>query len=438
MENVISFNKLVMSNVEEGKGYWYVYGNKYDLTNFLDNHPGGRMILETSKNEHDITPLFESYHQFADLESIKQSLEKYLVEKDVYKQKFTYNDDGFYKVLTNRVRNHFKAKSFYQKKEKSIISIIKADAQWWFDMISSFSVLSCLYYYAFLTNTIPGFLKPLVAFSTAYVFGCIGFILMHDASHYALFANRKVNTWLSYIWNTSALWNYKIWEKHHTVRHHAFTGDINYDPDTIHYYPLLNKRPEVKSSVIINKYKWIHPFFYIFILPGTFLGQIVSYLLFHFRKRMLKMSYPTNCLQWYDVFLTLPVLFVLFSSDIITSICFLVGLNVCYANCIIGDHDTVETYLNYKEDATDWGEIQVRNSGNFKNNTPFEWFARLHGGINYQIEHHLFPNICHSYYPEIAVIVRKTCKEFNIPYVHHENLINVYRSFNKLIKLSNN
>ena len=42
----------------------------------------------------------------------------------------------------------------------------------------------------------------------------------------------------------------------------------------------------------------------------------------------------------------------------------------------------------------------------------------MNGGLNYQIEHHLFPRIHHSHYPKIAPIVRKFCQDRNVPYVH--------------------
>ena len=52
--------------------YWNIYGKVYDLDNFLDKHPGGRKILELSRSERDITPLFESYHAISNLDSIKK------------------------------------------------------------------------------------------------------------------------------------------------------------------------------------------------------------------------------------------------------------------------------------------------------------------------------------------------------------------------------
>lgn len=52
----------------------------------------------------------------------------------------------------------------------------------------------------------------------------------------------------------------------------------------------------------------------------------------------------------------------------------------------------------------------------------------LYGGINYQIEHHLFPTLSHVHYSAIQPVVRKTCAEFGIPYVDHPTVGAAYRS----------
>ena len=61
---------------------WYLYGKTYNLINFLDKHPGGRTILELTKNEDDITATFESYHSLANLRNIKKTLEKYKISNN--------------------------------------------------------------------------------------------------------------------------------------------------------------------------------------------------------------------------------------------------------------------------------------------------------------------------------------------------------------------
>ena len=98
----------------------------------------------------------------------------------------------------------------------------------------------------------------------------------------------------------------------------------------------------------------------------------------------------------------------------------MIGINIFYSINIIPDHDMIETRIN-KLTQGDWGEIQVRNSGNFITNNII--YSYLFGGINYQIEHHLFPSLCSIHYPSIQSIVKLTCKEFNIPYVDCDGLI---------------
>ena len=47
----------------------------------------------------------------------------------------------------------------------------------------------------------------------------------------------------------------------------------------------------------------------------------------------------------------------------------------------------------------------------------------LLGGLNFQIEHHLFPRICHTNYPAIAEIVEATCREYGVRYTQHESFL---------------
>src|SRR5690606_24409064 len=61
-----------------------------------------------------------------------------------------------------------------------------------------------------------------------------------------------------------------------------------------------------------------------------------------------------------------------------------------------------------------WALHQVATTSNFANNSRlFSWYV---GCLNFQIEHHLFPNVCHVHYRHLASIVRSTAEEFNVPY----------------------
>jgi fatty acid desaturase len=240
--------------------------------------------------------------------------------------------------------------------------------------------------------------------------------------------------WLKF-WTSLALWSAPLWMMHHSVRHHAFTGNPDLDPDAQHAKPFIRKNLEaprkkyVSSFGVKSRLAWAGITGLVFLLlPGMFLGQIASYwVLWPMKGHLWKMSYPNKKAMpysWWQPFVTLAV-FASFALnfDARVLLTYLLACNVAYACCILPDHDSfesvVENHVPVTEASPDWGEIQVRHSGNFKG----YYFSKLCGGINFQIEHHLFPSVNHSYLEEISPIVQQTCKEFNIPYVSHSNLL---------------
>ena len=74
---------------------------------------------------------------------------------------------------------------------------------------------------------------------------------------------------------------------------------------------------------------------------------------------------------------------------------------------------------------------QLRTTANFATNSRwFSWFA---GGLNFQIEHHLFPNISHIHYPALSKIVKECTLEYNLPYHEFPTMLNAVTShFRKL------
>jgi linoleoyl-CoA desaturase len=75
---------------------------------------------------------------------------------------------------------------------------------------------------------------------------------------------------------------------------------------------------------------------------------------------------------------------------------------------------------------TAWAVHQVETTVDFaRDSRLLSW---LIGGLNFQIEHHLFPRICHLHYPAISKIVEETCREFGVGYVAHETLLGAISS----------
>ena len=68
----------------------------------------------------------------------------------------------------------------------------------------------------------------------------------------------------------------------------------------------------------------------------------------------------------------------------------------------------------------------MRNSANFATANPL--VCGLYGGINFQIEHHLFPTLSHVHYTAVQPIIREACKEFDIPYIDYPSVASAYAS----------
>jgi len=81
---------------------------------------------------------------------------------------------------------------------------------------------------------------------------------------------------------------------------------------------------------------------------------------------------------------------------------------------------------------TAWAEHELKTSSNFAmGNKVISWFV---GGLNYQIEHHLFPKVSHVHYPAISKIVMEKCKEFNLPYNKYDTMLQALASHFRVMK----
>src|SRR5690606_40660387 len=79
-----------------------------------------------------------------------------------------------------------------------------------------------------------------------------------------------------------------------------------------------------------------------------------------------------------------------------------------------------------------WAVHQMQTTTNFSpNSRVFSWFV---GGLNFQIEHHLFSNICHTHYREISKIVSATAQEFGIKYNQQKSFARAIWEHGKMLK----
>jgi fatty acid desaturase len=393
-----------------------VHGKYYDLRKF--KHPGGQEILELCKGEPDCSALFESYHAFSDMNKIKTIMKKYEVGSTKKTSLFSFKENGFYNILKKRVNTYLGNQS----------------KKWSFNylgtVLSSIGLFGITQYLTFISDST--IIKGLSSFTSGCSMVFLGYNVLHDASHYAISNYPKLNNLFSSIIQSTTFLNHTLWGYHHVIRHHQYTGMIEYDPDIRNSKPFFRKSKQLSKSKTELSDKYIHFKITLFniILPGTLLGQSLLYILWTHKKHLWKMKLPDIFGKTQDyVQYSLSLLYILFYiayAGLPYLYCYIVGLNLLYWIGSAPDHDMYDTHKQIEKHnkLIDWGEMQVRHSGNFMESYPL--FTRYMGGINYQIEHHLFPSLSNHKLKEISPIVKKTCKEFNIPYHTVDSPIEVF------------
>lgn len=254
----------------------------------------------------------------------------------------------------------------------------------------------------------------------------IGMGVMHDAIHGSYSKNRKVNKYMGYTLNLIGA-NATIWKIQHNVLHHTYTN-IDEADDDISTPFFLRFSPHAK------KY-WLHKFQFIYIWFFYGLSTIswVTSKDFIKMRQYRKMGFikqeefKKEMLQvigwkllYYSYALVLPVIMLSISPWLVVlafiAMHFVTGIAISLVFQTAHVMPTSEFPVPDENGliANDWAIHQLATTSNFSPRSRiFSWFI---GGLNYQVEHHLLPNICHVHYRKLSRIVAETAKEYGIPY----------------------
>ena len=257
----------------------------------------------------------------------------------------------------------------------------------------------------------------------------IGLSIMHDANHGAYSTNKHVNKFMGMLLNLIGGYA-ENWKVQHNVLHHTFTNVEGLDED-IEPAPLLRFSPH-------KPLRWYHKFQFLYgwALYGlmTFMWITIKdfdrFTSYHKSGLVNGKKYWSEVLNivlgkifYYTMILVIPMSILGF--DNYPWWMFVVGLLVKHYSasvllaCIFQPAHVVPTsdFPLPKEGnkmENTWMVHQMLTTADFSpKSRVYSWFI---GGLNYQIEHHLFPNICHVHYKKIAPIVEKTAKEYGLPY----------------------
>lgn len=263
-----------------------------------------------------------------------------------------------------------------------------------------------------------------LAVSLGLALTAIGFNIMHDANHGAYSDNRLLNAvaaaTLDMIGGSSYLWRHK-----HNVLHHTFPNVEGFDDD-IDLHPMV-RLTEGQPRYWYHRFQvvyWI-PLFAFFIPKWTFIddfvslarGKIGNHPYRRPRGRQLALLFAGKAF-YFGWAVVVPLMVVPFTHYLIASaIVFTVwGVTLGVVATLAHTVDQVE-FVRVDRDRRRqlphaWVEHQLATTADFaRHDRLLTWFV---GGLNFQVEHHLFTRVSHIHYPAIAPIVRDVCRRHGI------------------------
>ena len=294
------------------------------------------------------------------------------------------------------------------------------------------TAIVCLWFvtsYALLVFMAAAWWQALpLAISLGLAMAAIGFNIQHDGAHGAYSNFRWINRLSALTLDMLGGSSY-AWDRSHNSIHHTYANITGHDEDI--NLGLLGRLSPHQKRLRIHRFQHL----YLWVLYG-FLA--IKWQVYDDFRDILKgriggqqLVRPTGWdlvvfISGKSAFFSLALLIPALSCGVGVTIVFYfvatfvqgVTLSVVFqlAHCVenaefpVPDDETGQI-----ENA--WAIHQVQTTVDFaRNNRLISWFT---GGLNFQIEHHLFPRICHVNYPAISGLVEKTCRELGINYAVH-------------------
>ncbi len=324
-------------------------------------------------------------------------------------------DDGFHAALKERVGAYFDATGRARSGGAAMHAKTALILAWF---AASYGLLLAF-------GGASAWLAAALTLSVALATAGIGFSVMHDANHGAYSRGRRVNrAWgltLDLVGASSYLWRFK-----HNVQHHTYSNVDGMDAD-IDAGPFLRLagsqrlRPFHRWQQV---YAW--PLYGVLAVKWWFVDDVVDVV----RGRIGPHPFPRPRGAELAAFVLGKAVFVTWALVVPALVfrsawvapAFLLGafaLGVVLSTVFQLAHAVPGATFHAARPGdqrmpTGFAEHQVRATVDFApSNRLLGWYV---GGLNFQIEHHLFPDVCHVHYPALAAIVETTCRQAGIPH----------------------
>jgi len=259
----------------------------------------------------------------------------------------------------------------------------------------------------------------------------IGFNVMHDGAHGSFskhpWINKIAASSIELMGASSFMWNMK-----HNVVHHAYTNidGVDDDIDAGILLRLCETQKRYKMHRYQHIYFWfLYSFLHLFWVFFTDYNKYFTNKIGNVPLKKLKtkdhISFWTSKVLYAVLYVALPIYicgwlpwvigFLTYAlvSGFILSIVFQLAHTIEETSFPVAEQPA-----NRMED--EWALHQLKTTANFATKNKFiTWWV---GGLNFQIEHHLFPKVSHIHYPTISKIIRETCQELGAPYIEHPKM----------------
>jgi linoleoyl-CoA desaturase len=350
------------------------------------------------------------------------------------------NDEGneFIVVLRKRVNQYFKENNISKTGNSNM-------------MFKTVFMLS-LYFvpYAFsISNLVT---SPWTFFGLWLIMGLgmsgIGLSIMHDANHGSFSKNKNVNQVLSYLLDMVG-GSSMNWRIQHNVLHHSFTNVEGVDVD-IKERGVLRFSPHQKRNKL-HQFQHIYAWF-LYGIMSLYWVTVKDFLQMgtfkkggHLKKgeyKRLVSEIIGGKIFYYAYIIAIPLILTPFAwYTIVLSFLAMHFIAGFILTCIFQTAHVMPTSEYPLPDANgqlenSWAIHQLKTTTNYAPKSVFfSWFV---GGLNFQVEHHLFPNICHVHYKRISGIVKETAQEYNLPYYYRDSFMSALWQHTKMLRTLGN
>ncbi|KFC20351.1 fatty acid desaturase family protein [Chryseobacterium sp. FH1] len=345
----------------------------------------------------------------------------------------TASGSRFYATVRNRVEHHFSHNELSQH----------ANAPMWGKTVFFLTGFVGIYLFI-ISGHLPMWMLLPLSILLGMFSAFVGFNVCHDAIHGALSGNKKVNKIFGFIFNLVGA-NPYVWSITHNLVHHTYTNIPGHDED-IEIAPGLIRIAEDDEVKSIQRYQhwYAFPLYSLASLSWVFRKDYKKF----FQKKIGAHQNRHPKLEFFNLFFFKAIYYFLFIvlPLLVLDVSwwqFLIGFLLLHiaqgltmglvfqlAHVVEGTNFPVPNESGNIEEA--WAEHQMRTTANFATHNKVAAFFL--GGLNRQIEHHLFPKVCHIHYGEISIIVKQTALEFDLPYNENKTFLSALRSHFLILK----